>query len=104
MILEIDFRIRRAVLHAAILVLSSTICPGESAFLIDHTGPSATHGGTVEGTKGWWFSLDSDISISHLGIFDGGGDGLAASHQVGLWLGTDPFVGNPSGTLLASAT
>jgi hypothetical protein len=49
------------------------------------------------GTKGWSFynGPNNPIAITQLGIFDSGGDGLASSHQIGLWA-TD-------GTLLASA-
>ena len=51
------------------------------------------------GTKGWSFynySPEGAISITQLGVFDSGGDGLANAHQIGLW--------SVSGTLLASAT
>src|SRR5437016_5297222 len=51
------------------------------------------------GTRGWVLNYtppNSSISITELGVFDNGGDGLVNPHQVGLWL--------PDGTLLASAT
>ena len=48
------------------------------------------------GTRGWSFynGPNNPIAITQLGVFDSGGDGLATSHQIGLWA-TD-------GTLLAS--
>lgn len=47
-------------------------------------------------TGGFVFSISSPIDISSLGFYDEGGDGLAVSHDVGLW--------DTTGTLLASAT
>jgi len=68
--------------------------------------PAFTSGGSTtvpppsfEGTRGWSFfnySPGGDILISQLGVYDAGGDGLANSHQVGLW--------SLDGTLLGSAT
>jgi len=45
---------------------------------------------------GWRFDVLSSVTVVGLGWFDAAGDGLALSHQVGLW--------NASGTLLATAT
>jgi hypothetical protein len=49
-------------------------------------------------TRGWEFDVVSPggITITDLGIFDFGADGLADSHTVGIW--------NSSGNLLVSAT
>jgi hypothetical protein len=49
--------------------------------------------GGIVGTK---FTVNQTVTLANLGIFDNGIDGLAASHQVGLFL-TD-------GTLIASVT
>ena len=50
------------------------------------------------GTRGWVFSNlgEDSIAITAVGVFDYAGDGLANSHEVGVW-------GN-SGNLLGSAT
>ena len=67
--------------------------------LFIEAGPSAS----FTGTRGWEFGRlggPNDIWITQLGVYDGGGDGLANSHEVGLWRRED----NLSGTLLASAT
>lgn len=51
------------------------------------------------GTKGWAFvnsSVSPYMAITQLGVYDNNGDGLANSHDVGLW--------TADGTLLASAT
>lgn len=47
-------------------------------------------------TIGWEFSIGQNVNITALGIFDEGNDGLATSHQVGIW--------NLAGTLLVSNT
>jgi len=47
-------------------------------------------------TLGWSFGLNTEITLNRLGVFDEGQDGLAASHQVGLW--------TTGGTLIADAT
>lgn len=49
-----------------------------------------------DATIGWQFSVTAPISVTELGFFDAGGDGLADSHPVGIW--------NSSGTLLGSIT
>jgi hypothetical protein len=48
-------------------------------------------------TFGWQFSLSKPVQVTSLGVYDlFAGDGLAASHSIGLWTDT--------GTLLTSAT
>jgi hypothetical protein len=47
-------------------------------------------------TNGWAFSTASAITVTSLGYWDFGSDGLATSHQVGIW--------NSAGTLLMSGT
>jgi len=54
-------------------------------------------GAASNATIGWSFSVVStDITVTSLGIYDSGGDGLADAHAVGLW--------TSGGTLLASTT
>lgn len=36
-------------------------------------------------TLGWDFSVSSDISVSGLGVWDEGSNGLSTSHQIGIW-------------------
>ena len=52
--------------------------------------------GPFAGTYGWSFTLTSTIMVADLGYFDFGDNGLAASHDVGIWTST--------GALLVSAT
>lgn len=57
-----------------------------------------TTGGTVtpnsDQTVGWMFNVLSPLTVTGLGWFDEGHDGLAVSHAIGLW--------NPLGTMLAT--
>lgn len=52
--------------------------------------------GANAGTYGWAFTLSNTITVTDLGYFDFGGNGLNQSHDVGIW--------TSSGTLLVSAT
>ena len=45
---------------------------------------------------GYTFNVTSPFTVQYLGYFDANGDGLAESHDIGLW--------DPTGTLLAHAT
>ena len=47
-------------------------------------------------TRGFSFTLNTDISVTQLGFFDLNGDGLDDPHQVGIW--------THSGTLLGQVT
>jgi len=40
---------------------------------------------SVTGTIGWEFSVNQAITVTHLGLFDLGQDGLAESHTIGVW-------------------
>ncbi len=67
--------------------------------LIDWTGEVAVQ--TVTGTLGWVFTTNEPIIVTHLGVFDGGGDGLNESHAIGLWRVVDTELVTttvPSGT------
>ena len=49
---------------------------------------------TSDSTRGYNFDVTAPVYVAGLSIFDAGGNGLAESHEVGLW--------NSAGTLLAS--
>jgi hypothetical protein len=70
--------------------------PAAAGPILDFTGGS-TMGAAVDLTAGWKFTVSSQITIAGLGIFDVGADGLAQSHQIGLWSGD-------GSSLLANAT
>jgi hypothetical protein len=78
---------------ALVALLAFSLRPhiAEAALLLDFTG-----GGTVvagappPGTStmaGWEFRVTSAITVDGIGIFDVGGNGLTAPHDVGLWNG-----------------
>ena len=66
--------------------------PAFTSFTINATNSFTT----IELTLGLEFQVNSNITVTSLGFFDVGSDGLLASHEVGLW--------NSSGTLLGSVT
>jgi len=55
------------------------------------TGGNATN---QNQSVGWQFNVVSPLTVTGLGWFDQGANGLSVSHTVGIW--------NPSGTLLSS--
>jgi hypothetical protein len=63
--------------------------------VLDFTGGGDSSGG-VDTTWGWKFTVASPIAVVGLGLFDTGADGLANSHEIGLW--------NSGGSLLTSTT
>lgn len=76
--------------------LGATFAYAEPAPIIDFTGGLAEGiFGGQNGTAGFSFEVTEATTISGLGFFDVGSNGLINSHQVGLWTST--------GTLLASA-
>jgi MYXO-CTERM domain-containing protein len=84
----------RMALAAVVGMMAGTAGRADGASIaITFSGGSL--GGSAQ-TRGWSFSTDSDITVTSLGWFDSGADGLAASHQVGIW--------TTGGTLLMSAT
>jgi cysteine-rich repeat protein len=53
-------------------------------------GAAAVHSGFFAGpfqdlTAGWEFSVRSDLTVTALGVYDCGDNGLAENHQVGIW-------------------
>lgn len=73
------------------LFLSSAASAAPVLSFDELTGANALN---QDQTVGWQFDVLSSLTVTGLGWFDEGGDGLAESHQVGLW--------DPSGTLIAS--
>jgi hypothetical protein len=69
--------------------------PTRADLILDFTDQLPT-AFAVPTTFGWSFSVSSSLNVAALGIWDEGGDGLALSHQVGLWTN--------AGALLAQAT
>jgi len=85
---------RIAVLLLAVLCVFGRGAEASTISAINVGGEAAFATGTF--TVGWAFTVNQDIVVTELGYFARFGDGLVASHDVGLW--------TIGGTLLASAT
>ena len=75
-----------------VLMFAPGVASAGPAFTVGNN-PSAGLGGA---TLGWQFTTNAPITVNALGMFDAGLDGLAESHEIGLW--------DSAQTLLASAT
>ena len=60
------------------------------------TPSGGTYAGGATWSLGYNFDVTSPFTVTYLGFWDDGGNGLSESHQIGLW---DPF-----GNLLATGT
>ncbi len=52
-------------------------------------------------TRGFEFTVDAPLLVTHLGFWDANGDGLANAHEVGIWSSSSILLGSitiPSGT------
>ena len=90
-------------LASCALVLVAPLAHGVSVAAIQTTNGTAYNftpaiaSAGLSGTLGWKFSVGSqNISVTSLGVFDSGSNGLLISHPVGIWLAT--------GALQASTT
>lgn len=87
---------------AALLAAASTASPSAAAIISIPPGtPALTFGatgtdGASSATRGWSFTLGNEINVTALGFYDSGSNGLAETHQVGIW--------DTAGTLLVSGT
>ena len=53
-------------------------------------------------TRGWLFQVNSDISVTDLGLWDSGANGFSSSHRINLWTDTGSLLAGvtmPSGTV-----
>lgn len=83
----------RLCLLGTISVLATPSAWAQSAPALTVTGQPELLGNPPF-TIGFQFTLSRTFSVTGLGVFDEGGDGFVAAHQVGLW--------DASGTLLRS--
>jgi hypothetical protein len=92
----------RSLILAVFLTLAAFVRGPVAAvpdLVLDFTGgqESGIFGSDPFATVGWRFTVTSPITVAGLGLFDVGANGLANSHEIGLW--------NSNGSLLlASAT
>ncbi len=84
----------RAILVAPILWAMAG--PATATPAIDFTSVTATYVDAGNRNVGWEFTPSQALSVTRLGFYDAGGDGLAQAHDVGLYTG--------AGALVTSAT
>lgn len=74
----------RKIFSGVFLLSVTLISPGAIAdTALSFTGGSSY---TWPGASiGWEFSISEEITVTHLGVFDSGSDGLAESHEVGIF-------------------
>jgi hypothetical protein len=75
--------------------ISSSVRVARADLALDFTGGTANTF-TGSATVGWQFAASSPLTLTALGFWDQGGNGLVNAHQVGIW--------NSTGTLMASTT
>jgi hypothetical protein len=88
------FRFRFFAACALLAVSAAAAHAGTLAFTFDNTTGESLSDGPF--TLGWSFTVNSGIDVTALGVFSDSEDGLAESHDVGLW--------DSAGDLLASTT
>lgn len=81
---------------AAAVSFSPLLAEGSAQALPAMSTTSPNFGSNAPFTLGYSFTVNSPITVTHLGAYDVGADGLAEAHTVGLW--------NAAGTLLASTS
>lgn len=85
-----------ATLVLTVFGFTSWAIPAGATPVLSPIGGGDTLNGTGTFTYGWEFNVLSEITIDNLGVYDNQQDGLAESHEVGIW--------NSAGTLLVSTT
>lgn len=81
------------IVGVSILATGNALAQTPAASVTTTTGQTL---GNPPFTLGWEFTAQSAINVTQLGLFDSDQDGLAESHDLGLW--------DSGGNLLASAT
>jgi len=89
----------------ALLLTLATALPSAAAVNVPAVQPANTPteqtftgfaGAISNATIGWSFSLSNNVTVSSLGLYDSGGNGLANAHAVAIW--------TSGGTLVTSTT
>lgn len=83
-------------LFSALTLLTAASASASTIALTGWSGGGAATSGSDQ-LYGWYFDTSAPISITDLGVFDNGSDGLALSHDVGIYRVSDQ-------ALLVSAT
>lgn len=83
-----------AALVAMVAACTALSAVAASIPAVSFTSPGVDAETPLAATDGWVFLTDRTIQVTDLGVYDRGGDGLAARHPVAIWTST--------GTLLTS--
>jgi Domain of unknown function (DUF4082) len=86
-------RVRCCIAVAVALLLAAATTAHADPILTFNEATGST-GNNLNHTVGWQFNVTTPVTVTGLGWFDAGGNGLAVGHTVGIW--------DPSGGLLAS--
>jgi PEP-CTERM motif len=111
MLLGRSARIRSSVLAIVLLVLTARSSTADSIPIVDldpnsvgspYYGFDENH---VDGMVGWQFDLLEPVTVTQVGWFDDGQDGLSRDFQVGLWRESDysQLLGSPSSGIVIPA-
>jgi hypothetical protein len=87
---------RAFALAAAAAVLGAAAAAHAGTPAMSYSNNTGESLGNPPFTLGWEFTVNTPVTVDGLGVFDDSLDGLAESHDVGLW--------NSTGTLLTSTT
>ncbi len=79
-----------------IMTLVCAAAPTYAEFVAIESFDGGLYNDTDDRTVGYDFMVLNEITVTHLGYIDEGGDGLSFDHEVGLW--------STGGSLLASVT
>ena len=88
------FAVLAAVLLAVVFMPAAALA--DLTYASSPIGDQSWYSGGADATYGTSFTNSNAFTVAKLGFFDVGGDGLAYSHDVGIW--------NAAGTLLGKVT
>lgn len=103
---SLDFYQPTFALIAALFAALIALCPGQmraDTIALNFTSSGNTFlSGAGDDTLGWSFSLTSSVTVTQLGVWDNGGNGLIQPHQITIWDSTGTVIEAtalvPSGT------
>jgi hypothetical protein len=98
--------LRMAFFVSTLLLSFSSLAKADTVALTSVTGGNLATSGSDQ-LYGWIFTVNAPLTVTSLGVFDLGGDGLAISHDVGIFnettealLGSTTVPAGTGGTLI----
>jgi hypothetical protein len=74
-----------AALALALFAIGGPVSATAQTPAVTFTETPNTFTTALDGTRGWEFTVVQSVFVTALGLFDDGGDGFGASHEIGLW-------------------